>query len=176
MAAIFGSAFTEVALQATAAGTSCARADLRVGLDVVLCESRGTALAAGLDAVADRVIGRGSELVRDEVDALGATIDVGGLDSARDTLGGRMPGAVLFLTGRVAWPVGTVGAEMDDSLLNLDSTRAGGARLYSQCTENAGSGGTYFQVAQEAGGTSLGSRPQHIRVTLLVPLLEEGCA
>ena len=120
MAVIVGSAFAEEALQAAAADTASARADLRVGLDVVLCESRETAL--GLDTAADRVVGRGSEPVRDEVDALGASMDVGGLDSARGTIGGRMPSAVVDLSGRVVRPVGTVGAEMDGSLEKLDST------------------------------------------------------
>jgi len=95
MAATFGSFL--VALQAAAADTAGARADLRVGLDVVLCEFRETAL----DTEADRVVGRGTELVRDAVDALGAAMDVRGLSSARDTLGGRIPSAVVCLSGRV---------------------------------------------------------------------------
>jgi len=121
------STFTDGALQAAVAETAATRVDLRVGLDVVLCASRGTALAAGLDAEADLVVGRGSELVRDEVDTLGAAMDVRGLDDGCDTVGGRSPSAVVLLSGR---PVGTMGAGTDDSLVTLDSPRTGGgARL-----------------------------------------------
>lgn len=103
-------------------------------------------------------------------------MDIGGLGHARDTLRGRMLSAVVFLSGRAVWPVGTVGPGMDDSSASLDNTRVGGARLYSQCKRNARGSGTYFRVAQEAGGTPLGSQRHHIRVTLLFPLLEEEYA
>lgn len=86
------------------------------------------------------MVGRGIELVRDEVEALGAAMDIGGLGHARDTLSGRMLSAVVFLSGRAVWPVGTVGPGMDDSSASLDNTRAGGARLYSQCKQNARGG------------------------------------
>ena len=98
-AATLCSAFAEEALQAAVADAASTRVDLRV--DVVLCGSRETALAAGLDAEADLVVGRGSELVRDAVDTLGAAMDVRGLDGTRDIVGGRLPSAVVLRSGRM---------------------------------------------------------------------------
>jgi len=85
-------------LRAAAAETAGTRADLRLGLDIVLCGSREMALAAGLDAEADLVVERGSE---GAVDALRAAMDVRGLDGGRDTIGGRVLSAVVLLSGRV---------------------------------------------------------------------------
>ena len=98
--ATFGSAFTEV-LKAAATGTVGTRVDLRVGLEAALCGSRETALTAGLDIEADLVVGCRSEPVRDALESLGAAMEVRDLGGRRETVGGRLPSAVVLLSGRV---------------------------------------------------------------------------